>query len=430
MAMNTKKTDIILSENTDNNNNNKKFHTKVVLKNFEIPPMSITKLVIREWAFETLPKMELTFEDAGTYMDKYPIADGDVISIEISTTDQMDPLVGEYQVESHEIINVGDANEGGTIIEVVAVLKNKDIYGLIQNRSFPKKSSAEVITQIMEENGIETDVKIESKDFMTWLQINKTNKEFMDEVLNRAYVKENDLVLSYTETNNITTYTTLNTSIGSDPTFILAFSQEYGVIEAPKEAKKIKYDNKEYDAIYYADYEYYDISPISNKMGGNGARISFFDIETEQLVNMDSVDDNIKLTNNSLKHKDNVGKIYDYETRRYIEQNDGDGNVHGNYLQSMLQNKRKHNDFFSTYMTVITYPNTKLRLMDKIIFTIPCSESDMSDYVHSGEYIVGGMTHDLDGNGFYTTKLFLYSNGINANKSLMEEYQNNLNSKV
>lgn len=412
-------------EDEQNRNVNKLFDSKIFIKKMEVTPDDLIKLVIREWCFSTLPRLELTFEHEGFYMDRLPFEDGDVINVQYSLDDLADPIIAEFIIESFQISNMGEVKGSAVIVEIVGVLKTENMLDTLHNRSFSQSKSTEVISKIGSELGLTPEIKVESNDAMTWLQLNQNNYEFLKCVVGKSFVIDDDMPLCFSQMDRNLTYTTIETAQQSEVKYILINDSAYTVLNTEDDIipKTTKYKKKDCPIVYYNDYDFYNISTLVNQNGGYGSRITYFDKVEDGMVDVDSNDDTITLTTHSNKNKDKVGEI----TRHIIKQDITD-NVHGNYYKSLVQNDRKAKEFFSSYITVVCKIPSNLKIFDKVYLSLP-STTEFPDYIHTGEYIVGGIIHDIDGNSSYVARLILFNNGINAMKGMLDDYETKLSKK-
>ena len=94
--------------------------------------------------------------------------------------------------------------------------------------------------------------------------------------------------------------------------------------------------------------------------------------------------------------------------------------VHNNYYLSMVQNDYVKQMFFSDYLQISIPADTDIRLFNRVTVVFPDSlhkqESviPLIDKTNSGDYIVGGITHNISKDGPYSMILVLFRNGYNT----------------
>jgi hypothetical protein len=168
--------------------------------------------------------------------------------------------------------------------------------------------------------------------------------------------------------------------------------------------------DKDKTLFFKSDYTFNDNMPIENRTGGYGFDFTFFDAEDfhDQFVNF-----NYAPMSTTINKKPQKGSMYDS-----INYNMQHSNVHDNYLLAYNQNKYFKKNMFSYYTTITISPNMKIDLMDKINVSF-IKQYDIEtgkvgiDEIHSGEYLVGGIYHNIHIGGYYTMVLVLFRNGFN-----------------
>jgi hypothetical protein len=95
-------------------------------------------------------------------------------------------------------------------------------------------------------------------------------------------------------------------------------------------------------------------------------------------------------------------------------------NTHSNYMVANLQNDYIKRVFFNSYLQIIISPNSNLNIGDLIEIVIPDNTTLLTtgttgvDKVNSGLYLVGGIMHDIQKDGFYSMVVTLFRNGVNS----------------
>ena len=114
------------------------------------------------------------------------------------------------------------------------------------------------------------------------------------------------------------------------------------------------------------------------------------------------------------KNKNNTGKYVNG-----IVYNSLSKNVHENYLLAKSQNLYLSQSFFGNYLQIVINPNMNVNVGDKIDLLIYdnlgrlLNGTPNVDAVNSGEYLIGGISHDIKKDGLYSMILTLFRNGVN-----------------
>ena len=181
-------------------------------------------------------------------------------------------------------------------------------------------------------------------------------------------------------------------------------------------------EDSDVPTIKYFDYRYNNVGGMVNKMIGYNARVNYYNLEDDTTINVN--EDYYPLSDNSNKDVENIGDIVSHMQRGI--QSD---NVHQNYMKAELQNKYFKNDFFQTYLMVNMRPNFDLQLFNKVFIGLPSGTGNLPNAVHSGYYLVTGITHQISKEGVYQMMVTLCRNGYNPNLSYQDEFQSKLSGK-
>lgn len=398
------------------------YYVKMKIKDIDIDQNNIVNLVAREWFYDVCPKIEMVLLDDGLFMDKYPLEDGDTIELEIGMNKDYVVFACEFTIESHHVINTSRGEHTGAGIEITAVIKASGYTQPLHNRAFSTNTSVGTIGSIMSEVGLTPDPRIVSTDMMTWYQINQNNVDFVKHVIDRSYYGDGDLVLCNVNLKKECVVTSLTTARDSEVKFEVVFDPQESLNDNPHIIGRNEDRDKQGKAeefIYFDDFEYYDISPLINKTGAYGSKLIYND--GGEMTEVESVTDDHPFTTNSNKDSENVGNFTHIEVC-----GSKSDNMHANYYEAMVQRTQLLNDNFSSYLLISTKPNINVRVFDRVTVRLPAMSSQFEDFVHGGDYLVGGIINALDKDGIYTMKLVLFRNGVNANDSSMEEYETRL----
>lgn len=399
MPQNNKKT------NLDNSQAFNYHYCKMTIKGVDVMSQNIRVLNVRESIFDVIPVMEMELIDNGIFSEKYPLEDGDIIFVEISKNKNSKPVINlEFELHDFSIDNLDGDNITLSIIKMTGYLKNKNLFFPPQNRSFKNQSSSQVISRIAQEEGFNYIGRLVASDAMTWLQVNQSNYGFIFHVIERAFKSEDVVVCGITRHKNLI-YTSVGTEIKNKNTKKAIFDPKMTISDEVETAKKTQ-------EFYFNNYKVISLLGTSNKMTGYGLKYGIYDFES---FSEDKVtNNNNKMSEFINRNKDNSGKISEYsmtgiETR----------NTHKNYFKAINQNRFISEDFFKTCFILYINVNDNINLFDKINVVFPAMDNvkNINDSM-SGEYMVGGIIHQISKDGYYRMALTLFRNGFNSNEFL------------
>lgn len=381
------------------------FRLDLKIKGVDVFPQNVISLHVREWVFDVLPRIDIQMFDFGVFSDKYPLEENDEIEISLSIDENQPSIVKNiFLVNDVSIENINRGENIGTVTRITGLLKNNNMYWPLINLAFNGKNSDLVIKTVANQVGLTPDIKIQCNDTQTWLQIQQSNADFIKSVADRAFIADNDAIFVYTTRNSKLTYTSLNTELKKNSKFQAVYDPimaENAINDNPENSKGKSGQVK----IYLDNYEIKNMSGLVNKTCYNGSSINYYDKNENILVNNTS--DIHPLTQYSLKNASSVGKIVSNKVYGIIN------NVHNNYFKSMLTNDYIKRGFFSNLMTIIVKPQVDIHLFDVIDVLILSPDELSIDNVHSGLYIIGGITHHVSDHGMYDMILILFRNGFN-----------------
>jgi len=237
---------------------------------------------------------------------------------------------------------------------------------------------------------------------MTWLQLNQSNYDFINHVMERSY-KANDTIFCYCDINKNLNMTSLKTEINKTP-----LNARYDI----KNYTKDRFDNTEDEnTIWFNSYDYTNISGYNNKKNNYGVSYSYYDLEKE---NIDSItQDTSLLAEKTLKSSDYVGNIV--KDFNMVLQN----NVYSDFSKAIVQNKYLKTNFFSFSISININPLSQVKLFDVLNVLIPSMpnyvEQEIND-IYSGKYIVGANVYSVGRNNIFQKQLVLFRDGMDDSK--------------
>jgi hypothetical protein len=395
---------------------------KVTINDIEFFPQTIQALVIKEWVFDTLPRLDIIMTDNGRFWELFPLRDNDTISVEISKNkERTSPIVLDFSLLDYTLENIDVQKIHNVAIRMSAILKTNEMLYPIKVRSFPKKKSHEVLKQIAEETGLKPNIKVTNTvDNMTWLQIHKTNYDMIQHVLQRAYAGEDDTLFAYADRTGTFTVTSLKKETAkTNNTWEAKWKPDKQVIDNPEadqgqNKKENESDTDDNKTVYFSNFNYFNFAGTTNKQMTYAAEYTLYDLE--KLVE-ETIDSNVHpFTDYSGKDKAGRGKLVRHITGTFKYNG---SNTHDDYTKAIVLNKYLKEDFFASGLELYVNPTDRVKLMDIIKITIPSViNNDDINEVHSGKWLVGGITHALSKGGAYKMILVLFRNGINSSTEL------------
>ena len=394
-----------------------RFYCRVFIKEAEITPDQIMLLAIRSWIFEKTPRLELQFRDGGKFISLFPLMDFDEIKVVIANEKKdVNYINAVFKLQDH-FINQEGGNRKTYLYGITALLESKTFYFESKNRSFKNSNSSDIANIIASDSGLTPDIRKTSNDKMTWYQINATDSEMVDHILDRSYTQDNDTTFAYVDAHSNFVYTTLKTEIIKKPKFkAVYFSDDVNpTVKTDLDDKNLKIKN----------FSLKSFNGTFNKSMSYNSNISYYDQEGNVLI--DITDDAHELTVNSLKNKDNIK----YNTDTFVLGMQT-SNMHSNYFKGKLQNVYERFNYFPVCVEVtfemknqpdaFLKDETAINLFD-IVDVEFVSNMTEKNKIYSGKYIIGNITHQINASGVYIITLMLFRNGHNFNGSLLDDSQ-------
>lgn len=406
-----------MTNTIDYNLNGQQYRLNVTINDVQIPTQNIQHFYIREWIFDHILTMDCEFMDVGTFVELNPLYDEAVVHIEFSKNANEDSVVLDFYVNDFEIDRQG-INETIYYIHFTAVQKTTNFLMPVQTRVFANEIVSDIVEQIAEENDLTYVKKIESNDLQNWYQIAISNQDFISHLKKRSYIADEDIPFIYMTRDEELVYTSLKTECESNVKFD-AYMNDVLVndngddLALSKVSNITEKDSKIKQLYFRSDIKYKTISGTLNKTDGYGISFSYYDFKDfyYHYLNFNYG----PMTKYVNENKNNSKQVVDTITYNALHKN-----VHANYLLGVTQNLYLGYLFFNSYIQISIRPDFDVKLFDKLNVIIPDATSQQLDNttridkVHSGEYIVGGILHDIQKNGLYSMILILFRNGVNS----------------
>jgi hypothetical protein len=404
------------------------FNLSLTINNVSVSPVNVNSSVLREWIFDQIVTYECTFMDTGTFVELSPLYDECPVQIEFSKNGDLDKVKMDMVINAWEIERV-DADDGSLyIIHFIAFQKTTDYFYPIRFRPFSNQGSSDALQFVCQESGIDFVLEDSSNDNQTWIQSNVCNYAFTKHLMTRAFIRPEDLPLFYFNRHNQAVYSSLSYKTNSKPKF-LAINNDHAFMDNGNDTTiaKIKEQiGKDSETLFYrTGITYKNLSPILNKMNGYGIDFTYFDHTNffDYSLNFPYA----PLSKFENKNKNNIGKYTNGITYNSLSKN-----VHENYLLAKSQNLYLKQSFFGNYLQITINPNMNINIGDKIDVLIYDNLGRLFngtpnvDAVNSGEYLVGGISHDIKKDGLYSMILTLFRNGTNQSNLANILFEGNL----
>lgn len=391
------------------------YDLKLIINGIQVPTSNIQSFVLREWIFDKIVTLECLILDSGTFVELSPIYDESNVYIEFSKNEDIDKVKMEMSINAFEVERSNADNGMLYGIKFIAFQKTNDYFYPIRSRSFRNQTTSDVLKQISESSGFKYIEEIKAKDNQIWMQSNCSDYSFCEHLLKRSYVGLEDAPLFYTNRNNEAVYSSIKTKCNKKSKFV-AINNDYIYLDNGNDRmiKELKEQFwKDVDTIFYkTDIRYKNLSSIFNKTNGYGIDFTYYDFR--RFFDYQLSFNFAPLTKYSFQNKNNMKKFVNGLTYNTLPKN-----CHENYLLTKTQNMLIYSLFFGSYMQMSINPNTKINIGDKINVIVYDNISRIDnktpnvDKVNSGEYIVGGISHDIKKDGLYNMNLTLFRGGIN-----------------
>lgn len=391
------------------------FQCKCFINGTEFLSQNIINLSFSEWVLDLVPRLDLTLLDDGKYFEYFPLQENDLIRIEIARNVDLVPTVLEFNLVDYKVQPLDSNEPRNAMVSISGLLKNSNLFFPVKSRAFRTKSSDQVMQTIAAECGFKTDFRIKCADTMTWLQSSVTNYDMIDYVLKRSFTTERDMNLAYINRYSKFVYTSLNTELKKQSVVKMRHAPErVHDIDNKFDAPENSHTKSKQKEMYFSSFKYNNFAGTTNKMIGYGVEHSYWDLS--KLVKKQINYDDHSLTKFSFKEKQNSGKIVKDITYPYAS-----NNHHANFYTALTQNQYVRDNFFNSCLLVSINANEDLNLFDKVFINIPTLVGSKEiNEVHSGEYVVGGIYHEVSKGSIYKMIVALFRNGINKSGILKQ----------
>lgn len=381
---------------------------EMTINDIDVPITNIISLSVREYAYKTLPTIEIAIGGGSTWEEFSPVQEGQIIKLKMSANKESALTIDtEFEVVTYNISRVDKGiSSSNTVITILGSFKANKILGNISSKSYPKMTSSDVITQIGDELEIEVDAKISSNDKMTWYRLNQSYYDFINTIIQKSHVGEDDAPFIYIDALGKLNYNSFRSAVSNS---IKLTGYHYPTLG--------QYPLGELDGVIFSNFSVQDKSGFINKYGGNGSAYSYYDLDDIITYEIDPSIINSGLVQIENKTSEDYGKPSKHNIFGALNPN-----VYEEYFHSIARNEYIRMTLLSTNVVITVDANQKVKLMDKININVMSSlgEKHVQNETYSGSYIITGIVHSINHIDNYSMHLILSRNGTNKNKTYGE----------
>lgn len=431
-----------------------------------ISAQGIKEIVIEENIFSLLPTIRIEIEDQGSYFAGYNIKNGDKIYFIVTpvvANEGEDPTPFVDSVYAVQNVSCVPSLEGSNYQYVIIGIYDAQSY-LNEVASYPKttidsllfqntKRSDEAIQEVLDDTTLKLSKKIEGSDKGLWLNCRKTRAQFIEKIIEHAWIDEDDAPLIYTNLNGESVFTSVKTMAKQKK--LCTFTNVKNYIEhlqgSSTQREDLEYPFTSVQFLHAA-------GPILNQ-GGYKVRanyytpynlLSLFDLDiapkdidvVELLKDLASQGnlDPMAIVDAQIADKKTVGKFREavyQQDEPYIASRSNKASsqmdrltknidagiyfkeYHNHYDVAPVHNEMIRRSFFQNFINMTVdvhrlpkeYQTAKCRpvLGDKI--NLDFSTADSVDKIHTGNYIVAGISHHFKAFQSYTLDVKCVTDG-------------------
>lgn len=420
----------------------------LTINDINVDPANVLYLAVREWMFDDskVPRLELIIGDDGLFTDKEITYRGKIIKITLSR-DKTD----EYNVGSGSLIDTDfvildfnfvkalGSNPGiMSEIHISALLNIPKLFEQLPNTSYENITSADAITNVLNEIGVDSQVSISVSDSMNWLRLYQTPTQFIQHVLSRSFESgDNNTGVFWFDIDKIGHYASITDMINNDEVKVAKYNIRYSTYVTLEELKTNAIldgysETEALNTIWYTSLHIINNEGTNMTTGGSDLIEShlLLDDGTYKFGSGNSNEESPITLSEPINYNAFESLLMGELNPNNIFKGTENAIYSGTYLTGEIDNL--HSDSYiiapfkrtiairAIYNNMITMemsPNTSTVLGDKINVKVHSNinTSDDNDYVNaslSGEYIITGALY-LMVDGFFKKILTLNRCGFN-----------------
>ena len=440
-----------------------------------ITSQGIKEMVIEEDIFSLLPTIRIEVEDQGSYFASYNIKNGDRLYVIITPHIALEGEEPKPYIDSvYAVQNVScvPTIEGSNYQYVILGIYDAQSY-LNEIATYPKttddsifsqnaKTSNDAIQEVIEDTKLKISHKVKASDKGLWLNCRKTRAQFIEKIIEHAWIDEKDAPLLFTNLNGECFYTSIVTMANQKKLCTFTNVKNYidDIKTSASEKEDLEYPFTSVQFLHAA-------GPILNQ-GGYKVRANYYtpynkkslyssdlnvkDIDVVEILTDLACQGNLdpsSIIDAQLADKKTLGKLREAVYQQddpYIASRSNKAasqldrltkNVnagiyftefHDHYDIAPVHNEMIRRSFFQNFVNMTVdvhrlpkeYQNNKCRpvLGDKV--NIDFSTTSDVDKIHTGNYIIAGIEHHFKAFKSYTMQVKCVTDGT-FGKGLLEE---------
>ena len=436
---------------------------------------SIKEIVVEENLFTLLPTIRIEVEDQGSFFAAYNIKNGDKIyflvtpNIEDKGEDPKPYIDTVFVVQNVSCVPMGHNKNYQYVIigifDAQTYLNEIASYPKTTPESLLKSNtmrSHEAIREVLDDTTLKLVNRVDGDDNSLWLNCNKTRSQFIEKIVEHAWIEEDDAPIIYTDVFGNAYYNSIKTLAKQKK--LCTFTDVKNYIDTLKD-KTVERE----DLLYpFTSIEYlHAAGPILNQ-GGYKVTANYYtpynfkSLETEDMAEK-KIDITEMLTDFIKKGELNgtdmaMAQIAEGRTKgkfreityqqddpyiasesnkaasqmdrltKYINAGVHFSEYHDHYDVAPVHNEMIRRSFFQNFVNMTvdvhrlpnTFQNGKCRptLGDKV--NLDFSDAENVDKIHTGNYIIAGISHHFKAFQAYTLKIVCVTDGV-FGKGLLDE---------
>lgn len=373
--------------------------SEVVLKvkGVQVPMNNIQVCVVREWIFDIVPRLEVVFSDIFNITESVKLQQYDEIDLTMKYDVDTKPNVSIKFILMNMEVSTTGSGIPVKIVQLTGVGANKSFIYDIKSRSFSQSNSASVVSTVFSNNSITNNTKdFKTNDTMNWMQCSVSDFDFLKHIKNRSYKSEEDSLFIYVDRKGLGNYVSLKDKANSKSK--VNFKYVTTLLPEREKVGEVNYNNflyKNFMGVSAVSEGFAD-SVIQVGVDGEMEQTNFYDVSKK----LNFISDN----------------PYVYRTEKKFVRNSlqprNTGNTYEQYFINLERKKLVERLFFSTMVVVSGLPHSNVNLMDVVNLEVPVAKTGANDISgkYSGDYLVGGMIHQLVGTNMYQCSYALFRN--------------------
>lgn len=382
------------------------FILEVYVDGNPIPWQNINSLTVREYIYEVMPRINLSFNDDGFFTEFNPVLEGQFVEVYARLSQNDSNIISQkFYVLSSNFTPLNVSKNNLYVVNIDGLFYNDTLSTGIRNKVYANMNFSDSLRKIATENGIQSDIRLQSKDTMNWYQLNKSYTNYIQESVYKSNAGNDDVPFSYIGRDGILVYTSLRTEQKQKSNITLSNNTS-------KAVGQIRNIDNDFHR-YYSSFSYGDLSGAANiRAGGFGVKFSYYDgnkvIQKNYLANNFNATDLVKYRNKNVELSGDATDHQQYGTLN---------NVYPTYFDTLVRNQMLRTNLLSNTFIVNAQAND-YKLFQRINIEIQ-SQHNVGSLVeaYSGDYFVGGIIHNLSTTGNYNQMLICMRDGINSTKA-------------